>query len=111
VEQPAPSPADFAPRVSPELEAICLRALRKKPEDRFQTAREMRAELRAALGGASSGKVSDPPPPPPPRSATTLPPTAKSPRGAVPTLVMVLVAVVLAAGVAFLAWRGQAGWP
>jgi len=31
------------------LEAICMRALQKSPEDRFQTAREMRQAVRAAV--------------------------------------------------------------
>jgi eukaryotic-like serine/threonine-protein kinase len=59
VEQPAPHPSEFVANVNPRLEAICLRALRKKPDDRFPSAREMRAELRAAV---PSGHASDPPP-------------------------------------------------
>jgi serine/threonine-protein kinase len=47
IEAPRP-PSAFA-QVNPVLEAICLRALRKVPEERFWTAREMRAALRAAL--------------------------------------------------------------
>jgi len=35
--------------VDPGLEAVCLRALNKAPRDRFDSAREMRAALRAAL--------------------------------------------------------------
>src|SRR6185369_1646255 len=35
--------------IDPKLEAVCMRALQKKREARYQTAREMRAELRAAL--------------------------------------------------------------
>jgi serine/threonine-protein kinase len=36
------------------LEAICLKAMEKRREDRYQSAREMRTELRAILGGADS---------------------------------------------------------
>jgi serine/threonine-protein kinase len=42
-----PRPTSIAPHVDPRLEAICLKALRKRPEDRYQSAREMRADLRA----------------------------------------------------------------
>ena len=45
-EPPAPRAAN--PQADPELEAICLKAMSKKREDRYQTAREMRADLRAA---------------------------------------------------------------
>jgi serine/threonine protein kinase len=41
-----PKPSSIRPDIDPTLEAICLRALRKKPEERFATAREMRAALR-----------------------------------------------------------------
>jgi serine/threonine-protein kinase len=36
-----------------QLESVCLKAMSKKPADRYQTAREMRAALRA-LGGAGA---------------------------------------------------------
>jgi hypothetical protein len=48
VEQPRP-PSELDPEVNPALEAICLRALKKAPADRFGSAREMRAALRKAL--------------------------------------------------------------
>jgi serine/threonine-protein kinase len=38
------------PRVDARLEKICLKAMRKRPEQRFATARELRGELRALLG-------------------------------------------------------------
>ncbi len=46
-EEPRP-PTEVRGDVPPELEAVCLKALRKRPEDRYATAREMRAELRLA---------------------------------------------------------------
>jgi hypothetical protein len=38
------------PGADSRLEAICLKAMRKRPEDRFASARELRGELRALLG-------------------------------------------------------------
>ncbi len=38
------------PRVDSRLEKICLKAMRKRPEDRYASARELRTELRALLG-------------------------------------------------------------
>jgi serine/threonine protein kinase len=57
--KPAP-PATLVDDVDPRLEAICLKALSKKPADRYSGAREMRAELRS-LGGVPPS--SDPVPP------------------------------------------------
>ena len=44
-DEPKP-PSTLAADINPHLEAICLRALRKKKEERWQTAKDMRAELR-----------------------------------------------------------------
>jgi serine/threonine protein kinase len=52
-EKPAP-PSDFNAKVDPGLEAICMKTLEKRPEDRFQNAREMRSALKAALEGDDS---------------------------------------------------------
>jgi eukaryotic-like serine/threonine-protein kinase len=61
VEQPRP-PSTIAPDVNPALEAICLRALMKSPADRFDSAREMRTALRAALGPSPRASQADFPP-------------------------------------------------
>jgi eukaryotic-like serine/threonine-protein kinase len=50
---PAP-PSSFAP-VNSALEAVCLKAMSKRPQDRYATAREMRAALRACLGAEITG--------------------------------------------------------
>ena len=96
-ERPAP-PSEVDSKVDLGMEAICMKTLEKRPEDRFQTAREMRGALKAVLEGdetlrprlapsnpppprASSSKAqaarraSDPPPAPPPST----PPAAASP--------------------------------
>jgi eukaryotic-like serine/threonine-protein kinase len=46
----APFPPSGIRNVHPELEAVCLRAMGKKPEDRYQSAREMRRAILAAVG-------------------------------------------------------------
>jgi serine/threonine-protein kinase len=49
VSEPPTPPSRYRP-VNPVLESICLRAMSKRPEDRFQTAREMRRAILSALG-------------------------------------------------------------
>ncbi len=48
VTDEAERPSSIRPGVNPVLEEVCLRALRKKPDDRFANARDMRAALRRA---------------------------------------------------------------
>jgi serine/threonine protein kinase len=50
-EEPVP-PSAISPFADPRLEEVCLKALRKKPDERYSSAREMRAALRAAIGVA-----------------------------------------------------------
>jgi len=50
----APEPPSRFRATHAGLEAVCLKALAKRPDDRFQTAREMRRALRLALGQAAS---------------------------------------------------------
>jgi serine/threonine protein kinase len=86
-------PAHVLAKMSPKLETVCLRALRKRPEDRYASARDMRTELRAAVSGALTDSVLRtggtppriaklPPPRPPPRPAltgTSVAPTSMTP--------------------------------
>jgi eukaryotic-like serine/threonine-protein kinase len=51
-EEPA-RPSSINPTIDLRLEAICLKAMSKKREDRHQSAREMRTELRSVLGSAA----------------------------------------------------------
>ncbi len=53
-------PSTKRPEVSPDLDMIVLRALAKNPDDRFQTAEEMDAELeRVEAGGAVTAETAD----------------------------------------------------
>jgi len=63
-EEPVP-PSKVYPGVSPALEAVCLRALRKLPEERYASAREMRAGIRAVMDSPPwLGAGASPVPPP-----------------------------------------------
>jgi eukaryotic-like serine/threonine-protein kinase len=86
-EDPAP-PRLLNPAVPPDLEAVCLKALAKRPEDRYQTAIEMRADLeRARAGGrVQAGRASAAPA----AMATTVlpPPAGYPPAGTDPTAML-----------------------
>jgi formylglycine-generating enzyme required for sulfatase activity len=60
---PPPPPSHFRPGLDPALEGICLRALAKKPEERFASGQEMAAALQAWLQGQGT----------PPRRTENLP--------------------------------------
>jgi eukaryotic-like serine/threonine-protein kinase len=47
-------PSELDPRLHPRLEAVCLRALAKKPRDRYASAHAMSAALRDALAAAEA---------------------------------------------------------
>ncbi len=63
-ERPAP-PSAVDSKVDLGLEAICMKSLEKRPDDRYQNAREMRVDLRLALEGDESlrHRVASTPPP------------------------------------------------
>src|SRR5918998_829130 len=75
-EDPAP-PRLLNPDIPASLEAVCLKAMAKRPEDRYQTAAEFRADLervrtgqRVAAGPAGAGAATAA------MATTTLPPLA-----------------------------------
>jgi serine/threonine protein kinase len=45
INNPLPSPRQFNPALSPEIEEVIVRALAKKPADRYTTASEMASAL------------------------------------------------------------------
>jgi len=70
VEEVPPAPSEIDSRVDLALEAVCMKALSKRPEDRYQTAREMRTALKEAIEGRGSTRLRVPSsvPPPAPRA-------------------------------------------
>jgi serine/threonine protein kinase/DNA-binding beta-propeller fold protein YncE len=58
--KPPPSPRTICPDVEPRLEAIILKSLAKKPEERFQSAGEMAAELKEFLQSRPQGSSRPP---------------------------------------------------
>jgi eukaryotic-like serine/threonine-protein kinase len=65
-----PRPSELCENVDARLEQICVKALHKSPDQRFQSAREMRAELLRESGGPQVGGE---------RQALTMPPAAPLP--------------------------------
>jgi serine/threonine-protein kinase len=57
-DMPEP-PSRYRPETPVQLEAICMRALRKGVHERYQTAKEMRSELRALLLEIGGVRISD----------------------------------------------------
>jgi tRNA A-37 threonylcarbamoyl transferase component Bud32 len=52
VSAPAPPPTSIKPDYPPALEAIVMRALQKRPEDRYQSSEQMRHDLEEFLAAA-----------------------------------------------------------
>jgi serine/threonine protein kinase len=54
VDDPIPRPSDLVPGLHPKIDAVCLKALAREPEDRYATAADLRRDLldaARAMGG------------------------------------------------------------
>lgn len=111
ISDPLPPARELNPDIPEPLERVLLKSLAKRPEDRFQSAREMVAALRAAI--PEIGQPAALPPPPPVQPSTLVARASHSPiatpattKAALPgwawfALGLGLVAIVgIAAGVA-----------
>jgi serine/threonine protein kinase len=106
------APHEVNPSVPLLLSQIVMRAMAKRPEDRFRSASELRVALEQALTNdapaslpsltapAAAASVSPPPPSLPPDTAMGIPPTAPAPprRPASPAPLEVAARVVLVPG-------------
>ncbi|MFT3774441.1 MAG: serine/threonine-protein kinase [Minicystis sp.] len=102
--RPPVAPSRFAPHaVSPELDAVILRALAKSPADRFQTAAEMAAALRRLLPAPRAAEPSRPPSlrPPVSRPRPIRRRLRRSPRSRITATVSALAVAFFALGLAF----------
>ncbi len=86
VSQAPVAPSSLNPDVTRELDALVLKALAKNPDDRYQTAEAMRADLWRLLQGEKPLVMTGAPQPPPPGDAastrmitTPVPPPATVP--------------------------------
>jgi serine/threonine-protein kinase len=113
LEQPTP-PSKLNADVSPELEAVIMKAMAKNPDNRYQDADEMRADLeRARLGQGVQATPLLPESARTQRIAPAGPPTAVLPPGApedggrrrwwIPALIILLILAVLGGGLYLLA--------
>jgi serine/threonine protein kinase len=69
VHEPPPPPKQINPKLSSAVESLILRAVAKRPEQRFQRGRELTVAMQAALAGKAPARP--PPIPPPTRPGTT----------------------------------------
>jgi serine/threonine-protein kinase len=72
-----PVPPSAIRKVHPELEAVCLRAMSKKADDRYQSAREMRRAVLGAVGAGAPLVASALPIPTPTNGMTPIPVRAR----------------------------------
>jgi eukaryotic-like serine/threonine-protein kinase len=94
---PPPPVRSIRAGVPRSLEAVVLKALAKKPDDRFGSANEMRAALQAAGGTGSATAVLRAPEAPPPQAP---PPRERRPRSELRWLIPVLLLVMAAVAAA-----------
>jgi serine/threonine protein kinase len=82
VMNPPPAPRAINPELSEQVEAVILNAMKKEPEDRYQTGKELVTALRSALQnvGSPRDKMEIPALPPLPPGFTPPPPRRPSMR-------------------------------
>jgi serine/threonine-protein kinase len=58
LREEVPRPSEFVPELTPDMDAVVLRALCKDPERRYQTAEELAVDIENVIGLASANDVS-----------------------------------------------------
>ena len=122
VRESAALPSTLAPKVTPAMDAITMTALSKSPNDRYQTAREMREDIFRVLEGQQAtaqlpvvradAPTQVAPDIVPGRPARALPPeengqgadavsTRKRRRVTVPTVILMIILALIAAGLVY----------
>ena len=102
-----PAPSGFYPDIPPALETVVLRALKKDPRERFQSATEMLRDVEAALREPETS-TSPHPYPPKPEPDGPPPPPPPAPKRWLPAVGLVVV-LVLIGSVLFAMMHGRSG--
>lgn len=112
VREPAVPPSDHDTQLPPEVDAIVMKALAKRVEERYQSAAAMRSDIERYLAGRpvqAPIPVAAPLPPPdqadPTMVAGVVPPQDDEPRSRTPWLIaLVVLLVALLIGAAYFVW-------
>jgi Protein kinase domain len=106
IHEQAPPPSSIRHGLPPRVDEVVNRALRKEPEERYPSCRELTHDLREALAGPSVAPTRIPP-----AAAPRMAPTSRSRGRTTWVIVAVAALIVAAAGFAFLRDRGAAQSP
>jgi eukaryotic-like serine/threonine-protein kinase len=85
VREPAAPPSDHDTDLPPEVDAIVMKSLAKRVEDRYQSAAAMRSDIERYLAGHPVHVTPPPPPPVDPPTTVTNPTTVVTPVPPPPT--------------------------
>lgn len=110
LEKPPEPPSQINPLIPPEVEAVVLKALAKKPDDRFGSAGLMAQELKIALGLSSSSNYPEVSPRLRTRTSSPAAPTAPSaPKRQLALLIGAVGVIVALAFIALLVINSGSG--
>ncbi|MBI3648012.1 MAG: protein kinase [Actinobacteria bacterium] len=102
LHEEAAAPSAVRPGLPPVVDAVVARALRKTPQERYGSCRELTQDLRAALAGSTGTTKTSPRAP-----VSRRPPTAAPRRRRAAWIAAATVLILAAAGFAFAELRGQ----